>query len=88
MVVAVSQEDKELTSFARFLNHFGASGPWFEIVADLNRDHTKQYDRTTTYLIDKQGKVRQIFPMLIHYRASWDAVLHEMDRILGEETNH
>lgn len=74
-VIAVAQEDKDLESHAKFLKHFGDGGPPFEIVADLARKGTAKYGRTTTYLIDKQGIVRQVFPQTIHYRADWRAIL-------------
>ena len=35
----------------------------------------------TAYLIDKTGIVRQIFPMKIHQRPSWKAVLREVDAL-------
>lgn len=82
VVIAIAQEDTDLESHGKFLKKFGSSGPPFDIVADLNRKRTKRYDRTTTYLIDKTGVVRQVFPMLIHARPSWKAILGEMDRIL------
>lgn len=81
MVIAVSQEDTNLRDAAKFLTNFEA-GPGFEIVHDLNREKSEAYDRTTTYLIDKQGVVRQVFPSLIQRRPSWDAVLVEAERIL------
>ncbi len=53
----------------------------FRILADLNRGKTTQLDRTTTYLVDRDGVVRQVFPAIIHMRPSWKAVLNEMDRL-------
>ena len=85
VVIAVSQEDTDLKSHGQFLRRFEGTPP-FDIVADLKREKTQRYDRTTTYLIDKKGIVLQVFPMLIHERASWRAILHEMDRLLGEPT--
>ena len=82
VVIAVAQEDKDLKSHGQFLKKFRGRPP-FDIVADLNRQETQSYDRTTAYLIDKQGIVREIFPMLIHSRPSWKAILHEVDRING-----
>lgn len=79
-VIAISQEDKDLESHARFLDHFDGK-PKFDVVADIGREQTKLYDRTTTYLIDKTGKVRQVFPMTIHHRANWSAVLAELDAL-------
>ena len=83
VVIAVAQEDKDLESHGKFRKNFKPE-PRFEIVADLDRAKTKKYDRTTSYLIDKDGVVRQIFPALIHQRASWQGILHEIDRINGE----
>ena len=80
IAIAVSQEDKDLESAADFLKHFNPAAP-FDILADPQRSKTPRYDRTTAYLIDKQGIVRQIFPMLIHHRANWKAILGEVDRI-------
>ena len=81
VVIAVAQEDTDLKSHGRFLKKFG-SEPRFDIVADLNRKETSGYDRTTAYLIDKKGVVRQVFPMLIHSRPSWRAILNEVDRVI------
>lgn len=78
---AIAQEDKDLESHGRFLRPFGEGGPPFAIVADVNREQTVAYDRTTAYLIDREGVVRQVFPMLIHHRATWHAILHEADRL-------
>lgn len=80
VVIAISQEDTDLKTHGNMVTKIKPS-PRFDIVADLNRKKTKRYDRTTTYFIDKQGIVRQIFPMLIHTRASWSAILNEIDRI-------
>ena len=79
-VIAVAQEDTDLKSHGKLLKKFKTPPP-FEIVADLNRKATKKYDRTTVYLIDKTGVVRQIFPMLIHSRASWRAILHQVEEL-------
>lgn len=80
IVIAVSQEDKDLESHGKFLKHFKTKAP-FDIVADLDRKVTKSYDRTTAYLIDKKGIVRQVFPSLIHTRANWRAILNEIDAL-------
>jgi len=81
-VIAIAQEDTDLDSHGRFPRSFEHPVP-FDIVADLNREATHAYDRTTAYLIDKRGIVRQIFPTIIHARPSWEAVLREADRILA-----
>jgi len=78
-VVAIAQEDTDLEQHARLPAALGDDLP-FEIVADLNRERTAPYDRTTTYLLDADGVVRQVFPQMIHHRATWRAILREMDR--------
>lgn len=83
MVVAVAQEDKSLEEHGRILKKLKA--PPFDVVADLNREITTTYDRTTAYLIDKKGVVRQVFPMLIHARPSWDAIVGEIEALVAEQ---
>ena len=79
-VMAVAQEDKDLKSHGRILESF-ESTPQFDIVGDIDRGATSKYKRTTAYLIDKQGVVRQVFPMLIHARPTWHAILREVTRL-------
>jgi len=79
-VVAIAQEDTSLEQHGRFYKIFGDDRP-FHLAADLNREKTEPYDRTTTYVIDSAGVVRQVFPQLIHHRATWRAILNEMDRL-------
>jgi alkyl hydroperoxide reductase subunit AhpC len=81
VVIAISQEDKDIASAAKFLRHFGADGPPFAIAADLSREKTQRFRRTTTYLIDKEGVVREIFPAIIHQRPNWSAVLNRIDAL-------
>lgn len=83
VVIAMAQEDKALDEHGRMLDALKPE-PRFPVVADLNREKTLQYDRTTAYLIDKEGVVRQIFPMIIHARPSWEVVLDEMERVLAD----
>ena len=80
VVIAVAQEDKDLKQHGQMAARIKPK-PRFDIVADLGRADTTPYDRTTAYLIDRTGRVRQIFPMLIHSRPSWRAVLSEIDRM-------
>jgi len=79
-VIAVAHEDKNLTSHATLPAKIEPK-PRFEIVADIGREATQRYDRTTAYYIDKAGRVRQVFPMMIRSRPSWEAVLAEIDRL-------
>lgn len=82
VVIAVAQEDTDLPSHGQFIQKF-PSPPGFDIVADIGRKETPRYDRTTAYLIDKQGVVRQVFPMLIRSRPTMKALLNEVERIAG-----
>lgn len=82
MVVAVAQEDKDLESHGKMTAQF-PDRP-FEIVADMDRAGTERYERTSTYLIDREGIVRQVFPQVIHYRADWETIITECERLFGE----
>ena len=84
-MVALSQEDKSLDVYDAFLARFGDGGPPFELVCDLDRGVTGRWDRTTAYLIDRRGRVREIFPMIIHARPSWDIILREVERLVASE---
>ena len=81
--MAIAQEDKTLEEHGRMPDRFPERR--FEIVADLERELSTSYDRTTAYLIDRNGVVQQIFPMTIHARPSWDIILAEVRRLVGPE---
>ncbi len=83
MVVAVAQEDKDLATHAKFLKHFDPA-PRFKLVADVEGITKDRYHQTTTYLIDKTGHIREIFPMMVHHRASWDSILKRIAEVNGE----
>lgn len=78
-VIAVSQEDRDLESHARFYGPFKPE-PRFEILADLQGEQTSAYKRTTTYYIS-DGVVKQVFPQSVSHRATWSAIFDEIDRI-------
>jgi len=84
VVIAVAQEDKDLVSHAKFLKHFN-SEPRFKLVADIEGITKDRYHQTTTYFIDKTGHVREIFPMMIHHRASWEPVLERIKALNNED---
>ncbi|MCB9858743.1 MAG: hypothetical protein H6818_23945 [Phycisphaerales bacterium] len=82
IAIAISQEDTDLASHARFFDKaFHGKAPPFDIVADLEREKTVRFDRTTTYLIDKSGVVREIFPATVRMRPDWRAVLNKIDEL-------
>jgi len=87
VVIAVAQEDKDLKSHGRMLSKLGSQLP-FDVVADIGRKQTLRYDRTTSYLIDKHGVVREIFPALIHMRPTWRAILTRIDAMTAEDGGH
>ena len=82
VVIAIAQEDKDLKSHGQFLKKFEQTPP-FDIVADIGRKQTERYDRTTSYLIDKQGMVREIFPATVYLRPNWLAVQESHRRPAG-----
>ena len=84
IAIAISQEDKTLEDHAQMASRALQPAPRFALVADLSREKAIEYDRTTAYLIDKRGKVRQIFPMIIHARPSWEIILKEVDGLQAE----
>ena len=84
VVVALSQEDVDMAKASEMGTRFDPK-PRFDLVHDLERKETLAYDRTTAYLIDKKGVVRQIFPMIIHARPSWQVVLKEVDAMIAKD---
>ncbi len=80
VVIAVAQEDSDLEKHGKMLNKLDGT-PRFHVVADLGRKDTPRYHRTSAYLIDKHGLVRQVFPMMIHHRARWAPIIEEVDRM-------
>lgn len=54
-------------------------------MADVGRRATVRYDRLTAYLVDEERRVRQIFPMLIQTRPSWESILAEAERVLAAD---
>ena len=85
VAIAIAQEDTDYEAHAKFLAKGFAPDIPFPIVADIGHEQTAAYDRTTTYLIDPAGTVREIFPALIHMRPDWRAVLHRLDEIRAED---
>ena len=77
-VVAVSQEDPDLERARTFVGTF-AEAPAFPLLADVNRVQTGALDRTSATLIDGDGVIRQLFPMMAHMRASAACLLREVD---------
>ena len=81
-VIGLANEEKSLYEHKKTIEKFEGAG--FELVADINRRKTKMLERTTAYLVDKKGIIRQIFPMEIYNRPQWWPILNEIDRLFPE----
>lgn len=75
--MAVAQEEKSLEDLAKIYRRFRPQ-PKFLVLADIGSKQTRVYDRVSVFLIDKQGKIAQIFDALVHFRPPWNAVLAEL----------
>lgn len=53
----------------------------FHNAVDFNYKLSYTFEREAAYLIDKRGKIAQVFPMEVYERAPWWSVLNEIDRI-------
>lgn len=79
-VAAVSQEDTDLAKSGQIASKISGD-LWFDLLADLNRERSGKYDRTTSYLIDAKGIVRQVYPQMVRRRVDWHSVLADVDRL-------
>lgn len=79
-VVAMANEEQSLLAHMKVLGEFDSLPP-FPLAVDINRQRTEAYERTTAYLIDKQGVIQQIFPMEVYDRAPWWPLFNEIDRL-------
>ena len=76
-ILGVSQEDDDLDKARRMHASLGGGELPLELAFDLGREATDAFDRTTAYLIDRDGIVQQVFPMIIHSRPSGVVLLKE-----------
>ncbi|MDJ0840852.1 MAG: hypothetical protein QNK37_30350 [Acidobacteriota bacterium] len=81
-VIAVSLEAAEMEQHAKTLKRF--PNRRFKLAGALNWEGMDAWARTTGYLIDKTGVIRQVFPMETYNRPDWWSVLNEADRLLGK----
>ncbi|MEM8710300.1 MAG: hypothetical protein AAGG01_05070 [Planctomycetota bacterium] len=79
-VVAISQEDPDLERAPGILDGLDAT-PTYPVLIDIDRRSTSRLARTTAYLVDRHGKVVQVFPMMTHMRATVRTLLGETNRI-------
>ncbi len=78
-VIGVSNEERNLMAHTNVIGELGFLPEW-DLVTDIGYRHNS-FARTTAYLLDTDGVVRQVFPMEIYDRPPWWAILNEVDRI-------
>lgn len=76
-ILALSQEDDDLDKARRMHRSLGGGELPLTLAFDLERRETQAFDRTTAYLVDREGVVQQVFPMIIHSRPSGVVLLKE-----------
>lgn len=76
----VGQEDESLDMLWTLVDTLEGDVP-FRLGTDLRREQTPRYDRVTTYLLDENGRVLQVFPAHRSMWLPWDAVLFEVDEL-------
>jgi len=81
-VIALAKETGELSELAATAQRF-PDRP-FVLVGAVGGKGVESYARTTGYLIDSEGVVRQVFPMETYNRPRWWAVLNEIDRLFPD----
>jgi hypothetical protein len=77
-VLALDQEDDSLDRTLALVERLGEIP--FELATDLGRVRTQRYERVTTYLLDREGRVLEIFPSHPEAWMPWDAVLERIER--------
>jgi hypothetical protein len=82
-VLAIAKETGDLSELEKTAARF-PDRP-FVLLGAVEGRGVERYARTTGYLLDSDGIVKQVFPMETYNRPRWWAVLHEIDRIFGEE---
>ena len=83
-VVVVNQEDAGEESRWKMLEALGGDPP-FVPASDVDRRATPRFERVTTYLLDPEGRVVEIFPAHRRVWMPWDAVLNRLDELEREE---
>lgn len=83
-IVAFSNEEPSFMAHTKVIGELGERPP-YPILCDAKRKQTPRYERTTAYLVDRDGTVLQVFPMEIYDRPPWWAVLNEIDRLDARE---
>jgi len=78
--VMIGQEDESLDMFWTLVDGLEGDVP-FDLATDLHRARTRRYDRITTYLLDANGRVLEIFPVHRRLWMPWDAVLFRIDEL-------
>jgi peroxiredoxin len=83
-VVVVNQEDAGEESRMNMLEALGGDPP-FVLASDVDRQSTPRFERVTTYILDPEGRVVEIFPAHRRVWMPWDAVLNRLDELAAGE---
>jgi alkyl hydroperoxide reductase subunit AhpC len=76
-ILGLSQEDVDVENARKMHRSLGGGELPLTLAFDLERRETQAFDRTTAYLVDTDGVVQQVFPMIIHARPSGVVLLKE-----------
>ncbi len=79
-IIAVSNDEKSFMAHTKVIGQLGERPP-YPILCDAKRKHTTAYERTTAYLVERDGSIGQVFPMEIYDRPPWWAIINEIDRL-------
>lgn len=84
-VIGVSKEDESLESFEKLVSRFRPVPPRTLILWDDGGRTTKDFDPITYYLIDLDGRIREIFPGTRFTRCSPRAMLHAIADVMNAD---
>ncbi len=82
-IIGLALEETSAADTKKFVPSMGGEPP-FPLVSDVERVQTKGFEQTTSYLIDADGVVRQVYPMLTYARGSMRAMLRDVERVLAD----
>jgi hypothetical protein len=81
-VICVSKEDESLESFEKLVSRFRPVPPRTLFLWDEGGRATRDYDPITYYLVDLEGRIREIFPGTRFTRCPPRALLHAIADVL------
>lgn len=84
-VICVSKEDDTMESFAKLVSRFRPVPPRTLFLWDRNGRATRDYDPITYYLVDLDGRIRQIFPGTRLTRCSPRALINVLTEVMKQD---